>query len=95
MTTKEALHGLIDQLPDYALAEAERYLATLRDDPMLQALMAAPLDDEPTTPEEDEGAREAWGEYLRGKYVSVDEAKRDLTSGRARPRPAPMALANG
>lgn len=78
MTTKEALHGLIDELPDYALSEAERYLAALRDDPMLRALMAAPIDDEPTTPEEDEGAREAWEEYLRGEYVSADEAKQAL-----------------
>ena len=78
MTTREALHGLVDELPDYALADAERHLAALRDDPMLRVLMAAPLDDEPTTPEEDEGAREAWEEYLRGECVSADEAKRML-----------------
>jgi hypothetical protein len=78
VTTKEALHGLVDELPDYALAEAERYLTDLRDDRMLQVLLSAPYDDEPTTPEEDEGAREAWEEYLRGDFLSADEAKRAL-----------------
>jgi hypothetical protein len=42
--------------------------------------MEAPYDDEPTTPEEDKGAEEAWQEYLRGKAISADEAKRELLS---------------
>jgi hypothetical protein len=78
VTTKEALHGLIDELPDYALAEAEHYLTALRDDTILQTLMAAPYDDEPTTPEEDEGAREAWEEYLRGEARPWEEVREQL-----------------
>ena len=57
MTTKEALHRLIEELPDDALPGVERYLAAVRDDPMMRVLMAAPLDDEPTSPEEDADAR--------------------------------------
>jgi len=49
-------------------------------DPMMQALMEAPIDDEPTTPEEDKGAEEPWQEYFRGKAISADEAKRELLS---------------
>jgi hypothetical protein len=40
--------------------------------------MAAPLDDEPTTPDEDVGAREARQEYRRGEFISADEAKHEL-----------------
>ncbi len=47
MTTKEALYRLINELPDTVLPEAERYLAALRDDPVLRALVTAPVDDEP------------------------------------------------
>ena len=61
-----------------ALVGAERYLAPLRDDYMLRVLMAAPYDDEPTTPEEDEGAEEAWQEYLRGEARLWEEVREEL-----------------
>lgn len=82
MTTKEELYRLVDELPENELHAAKRFLEYLRNmgDPMLQALMEAPYDDEPTTPEEDEGAREAWQEYLRGEAISAEEAKRELLS---------------
>ena len=65
MTAKERLHQLIDQLPDSALPAAEEALICLSD-PMVQALQEAEEDDEPTTPDEDEGADQAWQEYLHG-----------------------------
>ena len=37
-----------------------------------------PEDDEPTTPEEDEGAREARAEVARGEVYSADEIKREI-----------------
>ncbi len=78
MTTKEVLHRLIDELPDDALPGVERYLAAVRDDPMMRILLAAPLDDEPTTPEEDASAREGIERYRRGDYLTADEAKARL-----------------
>jgi hypothetical protein len=78
MTTKEALHRLIDDLPDDALPGVERYLSAVRDDPMMRALMAAPLDDEPTTPDEDAGAREAIERYRRGEFVTADDSRARL-----------------
>ena len=78
MTTKEAIHRLVDQLPEDALPAAERYLSSLRDDPVVRKLVAAPLDDEPSTPEEDAGAEEAWQEYLRGETVSNEELRREI-----------------
>ena len=81
MATREMLYRLIDQLPESELERAQRVLEALsaeRDDAMLQHLIAAPLDDEPTTPDEDAGAREARQEYRRGEFVPADEAKREL-----------------
>jgi len=82
MTTREGLHRLVDELPEYEMHAARRYLEYLRNmgDTLLRSLMEAPEDDEPTTPEEDEGAEEAWQEYLRGEAISAEEAKRELLS---------------
>jgi hypothetical protein len=82
MTIKDELHRLVDELPEGELHSAKRYLVYLRNmgDPLLQALVEAPYDDEPTTPEEDRGAKEAWQEYLRGEAISAEEAKRELLS---------------
>ena len=82
MTIKDELHRLVDELPAKELHGAKRYLEYLRNmsDPVLTALLEAPEDDEPTTPEEDAGAEEAWQEYLLGEAISADEAKRELLS---------------
>ncbi len=77
-TTKESLHRLIDELPDDALPGVERYLSAIRDDDMMRTLEAAPLDDEPSTPEEDASAREAIERYRRGDFVTADEARARL-----------------
>jgi hypothetical protein len=76
MTTKTDLHRLVDELPESEVPAAKRNLG----DPMTQALMEAPCDDEPTTPEEDAAAEEAWQEYLRGEALSSEEANRELLS---------------
>jgi hypothetical protein len=49
-------------------------------DPALRAHLLTPLDDEPTTDEEDASADEAWAEYQRGKFITADEAKARLLS---------------
>lgn len=78
MTTKESLHRLIEELPGDALPGVERYLAAVRDDPMMRVLMAAPLDDEPTTPDEDASAHAAIERYRHGDYLTADEARARL-----------------
>lgn len=81
MTSKARLHELVEQLPDEETAAAARFLEYLRDvgsDPMRRVLDEAPEDDEPTTPEEDASAEEAWQEYKAGKSISAEEAKRLL-----------------
>lgn len=47
MTTREALHELVNTLPDDALPAAEASPTSLRDDPMERAWLTAPEDDEP------------------------------------------------
>ena len=82
MTIKDELHRLVDELPESESHAAKRFLEYLRNmgDPLLRTLMEAPEDDEPTTLEENRGAEAAWQEYLRGKAISADEAKRELLS---------------
>ena len=77
MTTKEVLHRLVDAIPDEELDTARQALEPLAD-PFLLALANAPLDDEPTTPEEDAGAEEAWQEYLRGQARPWEDVRREL-----------------
>lgn len=80
-TSRAEMHDLVDSLSEEELVAAKRYVSFLRSgytDPLLWALDTAPEDDEPTTPEEDAGAKEAWQEYLRGETISLDEVKRTL-----------------
>ena len=41
--------------------------------------MAAPLDDEGSSPEEDAEADAAWSRYRRGEYVADDDLRRELS----------------
>ena len=83
MTTKDELHRLVDELPQKELHGAKRFLEYLRNmgDPFLRALSEAPEDDEPTTPEEDEGAEEARQEYLRGEARPWEDVREELANG--------------
>jgi hypothetical protein len=76
--TKEALHELIDALPDALLPEAARRLAELRDDPVLLALLMAPEDDEPETDEERAAVEEAREARAQGRVVADADLDREL-----------------
>lgn len=78
MTAKERLRNLVEDLSEEEAATALPIVERRRVDRMLRALAAAPADDEGSTPEEDETAREALAEYERGEASSPDELKRDL-----------------
>jgi hypothetical protein len=69
MTSKQTLYQLIDELPEAVLPEVERYLESVRDDPVLRAILTAPMDDEPETDEEREDVREARAEAARGELI--------------------------
>lgn len=78
MTTKERLHKLVDELSEQEAEAALVIVERRRDDPMLHALASAPIDDEPSSAEEDASAAEALAAYRRGEAVSSDEMRREL-----------------
>jgi hypothetical protein len=47
-------------------------------DALTELLDRAPLDDEATTPEEDQGAREAKEQVARGEVISAEEIRREI-----------------
>jgi len=80
MTAKEKLHKAIDELSEAEAQEALGYIVQRRGerDALGELLEAAPTDDEPATPDEDEGVREARAEIARGDVFSADEIKREI-----------------
>jgi hypothetical protein len=78
MTTKERLHKLVDELTEREAEAALVIVERRRDDPMLQALAAAPLDDEPSDSDEDLGADEALAAYRRGEGISSADLRAEL-----------------
>ena len=80
-TVKEAFHRLIDDLSESEADLLFGMVKAQRDDPFLRALALAPLDDEPSSPEEDAEAEEAWQQYLAGEGRDWEDVKRDLSLG--------------
>jgi hypothetical protein len=79
---REALHALVNELPERGLEAATRYLAALRDDPVFLSCETAPPDDEELTPEQRDRIADAVADAIRGsvEYVS-DEALAQRISG--------------
>ncbi len=77
---KERLYHLVDQVPEDEVHTAERFLEYLSatHDPVLRSLMAAPAEDEPITPEEEEAVREALEDVAAGRMHSLDDVKKEL-----------------
>lgn len=80
MSTRDSLHRLIDELPESELGTAERFLHYLHatTDPVLRALLEAPLDDEPETDDERQAVQEAREELVRGEVRRLEEVWREL-----------------
>ncbi len=84
MSIKEDVHRLVDELPESDLETVLHHLERVRaakHDPFMQMLMNAPLDDEPTTSEEDAGAAEAREELRRGEGRSLSEVRAEILRG--------------
>ncbi len=81
MTSKQALHTLVDQLPSSQVSTAVRLLESLRSgdyDPVLLALLTAPVDDEPETDEERAAVEEAKADIAAGRVVTNEELRREI-----------------
>ena len=74
--TRREIHHLVDALPERELTAAKRYLRFLQvveNDSLNAALMTAPWDDEPESPEEIEAIQEAYQDVERGAIVDDEE----------------------
>ena len=77
MTAKEKLRQAIEDLSEVEAEQTLAFIARRREpDPVAEFFENAPIDDEPTTPEEDRSAAEAWEQ--RHDSISLDELKRVL-----------------
>jgi hypothetical protein len=74
VTTKEALHRLIDELP---VEQAERLLVGISD-PVLRARAFAPIDDEPEVDGEAGAVAEGLADLDAGDVFTTDQLRRSL-----------------
>src|SRR6266849_1582512 len=81
VTTRQTLYRLVDELPEHLWPEAERYLTGLGTaDPVLRALLLAPLEDEKLSPEEQAALAEARARRGSGEchYTASEELRREI-----------------
>jgi hypothetical protein len=81
MTAKEKLRATVEELSETEAADTLEYIAARRQsehDALGELLEHAPLDDEPTTPEEQDGLREAREQVARGDVISAEEIRREF-----------------
>ena len=86
MSEVSDLHEKWSQDPDYRRAYDELgpefdFIQARIDAELTQALLDAPLDDEPETEEERKAVDEAWQEYLDGKARPWAEVREELIGG--------------
>lgn len=80
MCHRATLHRLVDSLPEEDLTTAGRLLIglTATTDAVQRALLFAPHDDEPETPEERAAVEEALRDARDGRTLPHEEVKRRL-----------------
>jgi hypothetical protein len=77
MTVKERLHQVIEQMTDEEAEATLRRIEARRTDPFLRYLDAAPLDDEPVSPEEEAAVAEVEADRAAGvPTIPFDDIKR-------------------
>jgi hypothetical protein len=81
MTAKEKLRRTVAELSEAEAQDALGFIVRRRGerDGLAELLERAPLDDEPTTPEEEEGVREARAQIASGEVLSADEIRREVS----------------
>jgi hypothetical protein len=75
---RDALHDLVNRIPDHDLGDAQRYLEYLATSPAYRAALSAPPDDEPVTVGDSEAIEKAADEIRDGKIVSHDAMLREF-----------------
>lgn len=77
---RKEVRKLVDKLPENELAHARRYLEflSIQPDPVRQAILKAPLDDEPVSDEDRVALRRARKAVKAGRVVTHEALKREL-----------------
>ena len=76
MTVKEHLHDVVEQMSDEEAAATLRRIDAQRTDPFLRFLDAAPIDDEPVSPDEEAALAEVEADRAAGvPTIPFDEIK--------------------
>ncbi len=78
MTAKEKLRVVVEELSESEAEGALDYIASRRHDELGALLDSAPVDDEPSTPEEEAAVQLARDELARGETVSLDAIRAEL-----------------
>jgi hypothetical protein len=76
--TREALHELIDSIPESEIVAAQRVLERFARDAAFRAAMFAPPDDEAVTAGDAEAVVRARKDLQAGRVVSHDEVLREF-----------------
>jgi hypothetical protein len=76
--SREALHELMDRIPESEIVAAQRVLERLASDAAFRAAMSAPPDDEPVTAGDAEAIAQARRDLQTGMVVSHDEILREF-----------------
>ena len=79
--TREALHELIDRIPESDIVAAQRVLEHLARDASFRAAMCAPPDDDPVTAGDAEAMMRARKDLRAGRVVPHDEILREFGIG--------------
>lgn len=77
---RDALHRLVDELPEADVDTAARVLEALlaTGDPVLRSLLTAPEEDDPISDEERAAIEEGMDDARAGRVHSLDEVKEEL-----------------
>jgi len=78
MTAKEKLRVVVEDLSEREAEGALEYIASRRHDELGALLDGAPLDEEPSSAEEEAAVQVGREELARGETVSLDEIRAEL-----------------
>lgn len=79
VTAKEKLKAAVEELTEAEAAVALELIVRRAGPARLDELLSnAPVDDEPSTPEEDAAAQAARAEIARGEFIGADALRREL-----------------
>ena len=78
MTAKEKLRVVVEELSEREAESALDYIVSRRHDDVATLLDNAPVDDEPSSPEEEAAIQLAREELGRGETVSLDDIRAEF-----------------